>query len=401
MPPPSSPHCDSALEKRVKRHVIGRTREFFAVTGPGLEPLCLRELSRLDLTTPNGRAVTGGVAFSGRLPDLYTANLRLRTATRILMRIGTVHAARFDQLEKGLSEIPWELYLPPSGPVRVQATATKCRLYHKAAIAERVHRSIDERFSARGFGRRSNGKGDFPQTIFVRGISDRFLVSLDSSGERLYKRSLKTDVGRAPLRETLAAAALMWAGYTGDIPLIDPLCGSGTFSLEAALISARIPPGHFRDFAFMGWPAFRPKRWAHIQSEARKEIRPHPIQPILASDRDESLCRALEKTTLDHGLQEWITVSRRDFFDFSPIEFTSRTGLVTLNPPYGRRLGGPEEKDRLMEALIDRLHGEYRGWSVALIAPGRNSARLLGFPAKARTLFHGGLGLKLLIGTIP
>jgi putative N6-adenine-specific DNA methylase len=401
MSPSSSPQSDPALEKRVKRQVIGRTREFFAVTAPGLEPLCLKELSELDLTSQTGRAVTGGVAFSGRLQDAYLANLRLRTATRILMRIGAVHATRFDQLEKGVNEIPWELYLPPSAPVTLRAAASRCRLYHKEAIAERVRRCIAERFSARGFGSNSLRTGDISQTVFVRGTSDRFLFSLDSSGDPLYKRSIKTDVGRAPLRETLAAASLMWAGYTGDNPLIDPLCGSGAFSLEAALIGARIPPGHFRDFAFMGWPAFRSTRWTHIKSEARKEIRRSPIQPIFASDRDQNLCRALEKATLKHGLEEWITVTRRDFFDFSPRDLTRRTGWVTLNPPYGRRLGSPEEKNRLLAVIIDRLHREYRGWTMVLLVPGRNPARFLKFPVTTRTLFHGGLTLNLLIGTIP
>ncbi len=400
MPPPSSPQCDPALEKRVKRHVIGRTREFFAVTAPGLEPLCLKELSALDLTSQNGRAVNGGVTFSGRLRDAYLANLHLRTATRILMRIGAVHATRFDQLEKGVNEIPWELYLPPSTPVSIRAATSKCRLYHKEAIAERVRRSITERFATRGLGSNSPRSADVPQTVFVRGTSDRFLFSLDSSGDPLYKRSIKTEVGKAPLRETLAAAALMWAGYTGDKPLIDPLCGSGTFSLEAALMAARIPPGHFRDFAFMDWPAFRPKRWAHIKSEARKAIRRSPIRPIFASDRYQNLCRALEKATVKHGLHHWITVSHRDFFDFSPRDLTRRTGWITLNPPYGRRLSDPEEKNRLLAAIIDRLHREYRGWTVVLLVPGRNPARLLKFPVTTRTLFHGGLTLNLLIGTI-
>ncbi len=405
MPPPSSPQCDPALEKRVKRHVIGRTREFFAVTAPGLEPLCLKELSEPPLSFQTGRAVTGGVAFSGRIRDAYLANLHLRTATRILMRIDTVHATRFDQLEKGVNEIPWELYLPPSAPVSIRAATSRCRLYHKEAIAERVRRSIAERFATRGLGTYSPRSADIPQTVFVRGTSDRFLFSLDSSGDPLYKRSVKTEVGKAPLRETLAAAVLMWAGYTGDKPLdqplIDPLCGSGTFSLEASLMAARIPPGHFRNFAFMDWPAFRPKRWVHIKNEAEKVIRRPPIRPIFASDRDQNLCRALEKATVKHGLHHWITVSNRDFFDFSPRDLTRRTGWVTLNPPYGRRLSDPEEKNRLLAAIIDRLHREYRGWTVVLLVPGRNPGRLLKFPVTTRTLIHGGLTLNLLIGTVP
>lgn len=400
MSPPSSPQCDPALEKRVKRQIIGRTREFFAVTAPGLEPLCLKELSKLALTSPNGRAVTGGVTFSGRLRDAYLANLHLRTATRILMRIGTVQAARFDQLERGLSEVPWELYLPSSASVDVQATTSRCRLYHKGAIAERIRRAITERFASAGIGADSSPSADIPQTVFVRGTSDRFLLSLDSSGDPLYKRSIKTDVGRAPLRETLAAAALMWAGYAGDNPLIDPLCGSGTFSLEAALMAARIPPGHFRDFAFMDWPAFRTKPWAHIKRGAQKEKRRSPLQPIFASDRDQNLCRTLEKASMKHDLGEWISVSHRDFFDFSPRDLTRRTGWVTLNPPYGRRLSDPAEKDRLLAAIIDRLHREYRGWTVVLLVPGREPARLLKFPVTTRTLVHGGLTLNLIIGTI-
>lgn len=405
MSPPSSPKCDPNLEKRVKRRVIGRNHSFFAVTAPGLEPLCLRELNNLPLTAKDGRAVTGGVEFTGRLEDCYLANLNLRTATRILMRIGEVRATRFDQLEKALDGIAWELFLPSPDFISVQATTARCRLYHKEAIAERIRKSIANRFSAHPFSERNldskpSPAAAFPQTIFVRGVSDHFLLSLDTGGEMLYKRSIKTRVGRAPLRETLAAAALMWAGYTGDKPLIDPMCGSGAFSLEAALMAGRIPPSNFRDFAFMGWPAFRPKRWAYIKEQAQKEIR-QTISPIFASDLDKTLCRDLEKTAASHGLGDWITVCRRNFFDFSPKDLTGETGWVTLNPPYGRRLGRPDEWERLFHGIRQHLSREYRGWTVVLIAPGRNSERSLGFPVAFRPFFHGGLQLQLLIGKIP
>ena len=214
----------SALEKRIKRHVVGRIREYFAATAPGLEPLCRQELQSLPLTVQESRACPGGVLFQGRLVDCFMANLYLRTANRVLMRIGTFKATHFQELEMKLSKLPWELFLDPGQAIDFRISAKKSKLYHTGAIADRFRSTITDRIP---IPQQAHHEGDLrqnPQQIFVRVKNDRFTVSLDSSGVNLHKRWVKTIRSKAPLRETTAAAVLMLAACV-------------------------LPPQHTRDYA--------------------------------------------------------------------------------------------------------------------------------------------------------
>ena len=168
-------------------------------------------------------------------------------------------------------------------------------------------------------------------------------MSIDSSGAHLHKRGLKRHPGKAPFRETIAAAALLLAGYNGLKPLIDPMCGTGTFSLEAALIAKNIPPGWFRKFAFMKWPAFGQAQWDYLKRQCAKQFSDKKSPLIFASDKDPSACRRLENCLARYHLTDVIKVSNIKFFDFIPHEVTKQTGWIALNPPYGRRLGNREK----------------------------------------------------------
>ena len=286
---------ESPLTKRIKRHVIGRRRDYFAVTTPGFESLCLNELQSSVPDHQEASADTGGVAFKGRLQECYLANLNLRTANRILMRIETVDATSFSQLQKKLSDIPWELFLKVDQVLQTHATTRHCRLYHTGAISERILKSIEARKKNREFMVSDEKSPSLTQNIYVRGVDDRFTVSIDSSGESLYKRGLKQHTGTAPLRETLAAASLSLAGYSGKEPLIDPMCGAGTYSLEAALMVKKIPPGWFREFAFMQWPAYRTKRFEYLKRHFEDDF-VQPDKPVIfASDKNPLACRQLEQ----------------------------------------------------------------------------------------------------------
>jgi putative N6-adenine-specific DNA methylase len=309
--------AESPLAKRIKRHVIGRERTFFAATPPGFEPVCLSELLKLQPVAGNAHAVRGGVEFDGRLEVCYQANLNLRTANRILMRIHTFKSTNFRQFEKKVRGIPWELYLQPGSFLNVQVTTKHCRLRHSGAISEKIQKAITLCLSGIEPEEKIPRAASAPQNIFVRGVDDRFTVSIDSSGDILYKRGLKKHIGRAPLRETLAAAALLLAGYDPGLPLLDPLSGAGTFSLEAALMAKRIPAGWSRNFAFMEWPSFRPKRWDYIRRQAES----HFVQPdrplIFASDTDPGACQKLERCVQKHRLSDAVQVNHRDFFDLN------------------------------------------------------------------------------------
>jgi len=240
-----------------------------------------------------------------------------------------------------------------------------------------------------------------PQSIFVRVANDRFTLSIDSSGDLLYKRGIKKDVGRAPLRETIASGILTLAGYTGREPLLDPMCGAGTFTIEAAMRAQKIPAGWFRDFAFKSWPCFRPRQWAYIrrQSENRISLLTKPL--IFASDHDHRICKVLQDKIETHGFSGPIHVSCRDFFGIAPHEISPRTGLVVINPPYGLRMGDPDQIDAFFLRIYRTLKRAYHGWKLALIVPENRLATLAPFQKmRLHRLHHGGLKLTLVTADI-
>mgnify|MGYP005840878025 CR=1 FL=1 len=386
------------LEKRIKRHVIGKTHRFFAVTLPGAESLCLAELKSLG---PTGELREGGVEFEGRLQDLYAANLMLRTAGRILMRLVSLRAVTFEALQSASAAFPWELFIAPAATLRFRVTTHRCRLHHTEAIAERMRAAIAERMAKLPSTAAPPDPSLPVQQMFVRGVDDRFTVSLDSSGENLYRRGIKTHGGPAPLRETLAAAALMLAGYSGEELLLDPMCGAGTFAIEAAMMAKRRPPGWHREFAFMSWPAFRPKRWEFMKRRAGDELRCLEAPRIWASDLSRDACERLGQSIRRHDLADAVSVVCRDFFDLDPRALGLQPGLLALNPPYGRRLGGVGRGAARLQDVLGVLAERYRGWRVLLIVPHADRRRRLPFKATRHRLAHGGLRIDVLHGRVP
>ena len=392
--------AESPLTKRIKRHVIGRRRDYFAVTAPGFETLCLNELQSLVPDNLAASADTGGVAFKGRLQECYLANLNVRTANRILMRIETVDATSFSQLQKKLSDISWELFLKADQVLQTHVTTRRCKLHHSGAISERILKSLATRKKNTEFMVPDEKSSNVPQNIYVRGIDDRFTVSIDSSGDNLYKRGLKQHTGTAPLRETLATASLLLAGYSGKEPLLDPMCGAGTYSLEAALIAKKIPPGWFRKFAFMQWPAYRTKRFEYLKQQFEDDFVQPEKQVIFASDKDPLACRQLEQCTRQFGLSDTVSINNADFFELVPGDFTDQPGLITINPPYGRRIGTRQESIEIFQAICETLAREYKGWKLILMAPSKLLEKKVPFKLKTYPLLHGGLTLKLMVGKI-
>lgn len=390
------------IEKRIKRHILGKAHSFYIAVTPGLEGVCRNEMSMLGFDMVSVTTTKGGIEFQDRMPACYTANLRLRTANRVLMRIGSIKATNFRQLEAKAAEIPWELYLQPGRPLDVDVSSHHSRLFHTTAIAGRIQQVAGHRLeqvlsSPEGTEERS----DFPQRIFVRAADDAMVVSLDSSGDLLHKRGLKKNVGRAPMRETLAAAILIAAGYRPDEPLIDPMCGSGTFSMEAAMMACRIPPGWYRRFAFMDWPSFKDARWQHLRREAGRE-RIHVERPVIfASDKDLQTCEAFEEAIRETEFSGAIAVANADVLDIEPVrDKDGRPGLIVINPPYGHRMETKEDSSRLFLEICRKLKKDFKGWKLALIAWDRRLADRVPFPVNIDEILHGGLHLLLLTGRI-
>lgn len=384
------------IEKRIKRHVIGSRLDFFAATLPGCESFCRQTLSELSPSIKVTGTVRGGVLFNGRLTDLYLANLHLRTAGRVLLRLASFRATAFRQLEKKASATAWSLYLPSGALPHLNATAHRSRLHHSGAIEERIRRCIGAHWEAMGIA----PAPDPQQRLLIRLDNDQVIISLDSSGDNLYRRGLKIHRAGAPLRETMAAFILARSGYRPNLPLIDPMCGSGTFSLEAALMAKAIPAGYHRSFAFMQWPAFRTRQWQFMKDTAAGGIRQIDRPLIKASDLDRTACSGLSACVAGNGLEDAIEVRHGDFFDLQVKHLEGPPGLVVLNPPYGRRLGAETDIERFYRQIAAKLIRDFKTWQVALLVPGRKLARRLPLPLNAFPLEHGGLNVTLLSGRI-
>ncbi len=388
------------LEKQIRRHIIGQSLDFYAVTPPGMASQCARELAALPEPIEVEGVETGGVNFHGRLTALYQANLRVRTASRFLLRLARFKATNFRQLTKQCGAVPWAWHLPPGVVPACKVTARQSRLYHSQAIAEHVGKAITAYWRAQ----EALPMETPAQTLYLRLDHDLVTLSLDSSGDHLYRRGLKTHGGQAPLRENLAAAILGLAGYDPAHPLLDPMCGAGTFALEAALWAKGIPPGSYRSFAFMHWPCFRPKQWQYIKIKANNELKRLPKPSIYAADLDEEACHRLAACVARHQLDDAVVVRQGDFFDLTPppgeAGHPPSTGLIVLNPPYGLRLAPGDRLEAFYRRLGRKLAADFIGWQVALIVP---NPRLIGtqpYPTRSIPLRHGGLAVSLLIGRV-
>ncbi len=311
---------------------------YFAVTTPGLEPFTAEELRLLSLRSNDfSRSIIpepGGVTFKGALPDLYRANLHLRTATRLLARLGNFfYATTFPELESRASRLPWERFLVPGQPVAIRVTCHKSKLYHSDAVARSVAAGLAVRLGKPSPLVKADDESDpTPQLVVVRLADDRCTVSVDSSGTLLHKRGYRQAVAKAPLRETLAAALLLASGWDRVSPLLDPFCGSGTIPIEAALMAQDLPPGLHRRFAFMDWPGFDAALWQSLLSAS-----PHlrPASPILASDRDAGAIQMARANAERAGVADLIEFRCQAVSSITP---PAGPGWVVTNPPYGLRV---------------------------------------------------------------
>ncbi len=414
--------------------------QLFAVTAPGAAPYAAQELRRLGLlpepeSKPAGRStrprsdereLQGGVAFSGARAELYRANLHLRTANRILVRLGDFPAVGFAELRKRAARLGWERCLVPGQPVSLRVTCHKSRLYHSDAVAERIAGAIADRL-----GRPSElckydeeEAGAPPQLVVVRLLHDHCTISVDSSGELLHRRGYRLAGAKAPLRETLAATILMAAGWTGgwtagqaarpggETParppaLLDPFCGSGTIAIEAAQMALGIAPGlacgQARPFAFMAWPDFDAALWGQLQEQAQEH---HALQlasnteglQIAGSDRDAGAVELARANAARGGVAEHIVFSRQPVSAITPC---CASGWIVTNPPYGLRVSAGHDLRNLYAQFGHVLRAAFGGWQLALLSSDRQLLTQIGLPLDlSLSLVNGGLPVILARGRV-
>jgi putative N6-adenine-specific DNA methylase len=377
----------------------------FAVTAPGLEAIAAAELAELGIA---GQAEAGGVAWQGTIEQLQQANLHLRTASRVLLRIGEFRARTFFELERHARRLPWDRYLPPQRAVQLGVTCRKSRLYHQGAVAQRFHEAIQHVVGsvAAVSAQRDDAEEEGEEQRFViRFLHDRCTVSADSSGALLHRRGYRLAVAKAPLRETLAAAMLLASGWRGQAPLLDPMCGSGTLPIEAALLARRIAPGlagtpgaEPRSFAFQQWPEHDPGVWERVVARAREAILPRAEVAIHGSDRDEGAIEAARANASRAGVDADIrlAVAPLSAADVPP---STGTGWMVVNPPYGARVGESRPLRDLYAAIGKLARRRMPGWTVAMLSADRRlEAQVgIGFSEAMRTN-NGGIPVRLVVG---
>lgn len=396
---------------------MAESHTFFAVSPPGLETLVRDELEQAGFAP--GRVLPGGVEWEGPLSDALRANLLLRLPNRVLVRFASFHAASFPDLFRAAARQPWAAWLPDATVVRFRVTSHRSRLYHTGGIAERLADGLARRLpgaqidiaTAQGAGGSDEaddlstglGAGDRAahQLIVARLERDQVSLSFDASGELLSRRGYRQATAKAPLRENLAAALLLAAGWQGEGVLIDPFCGSGTIAIEAAEIALGLAPGRNRTFACERWTHPGCARAADVRAEA---VRPRPQGTfrVLASDRVEGALKALEGNAKRAGVLDVIEASRGDFLHLVP---PAETGWLVTNPPYGVRVRATGPGGSGAEQLVLRLRAAWAGWRAALLVPWGSSAwsRVLSGPEHGSRSFrtrNGGLDVALRAGVV-
>jgi putative N6-adenine-specific DNA methylase len=379
--------------------------ELFASTAPGLESIAAGELKALGV---RGRQEIGGLSFGGDLDRIYQANLWLRTASRVVARIGRFHASTFYELERRSKKLRWADFLPEAGAVEVRVTSRKSKLYHSDAVAERVLSAIGRvappgtELSVAGDHRQANENvdegGGSSQLFIVRIVHDECEISADTSGELLHRRGYRTEIAKAPLRETLAAAIVLASGWRPNGPLIDPMCGSGTIPIEAALFARRIAPGANRQFQFMNWPNFDAALWKAIIDEARGAVIDARLD-IRGSDRDagaiSSAARNAERASVAADIRFALSSLSGSIAELEDVP--DGEGWILTNPPYGIRVGERGELRDLYATLGANLRNK-EGWRLGVLTTDRALAGQMRLPLRSRfNSRNGGIPVSFLV----
>jgi len=389
---------------------------FAIVVPPELARICLSETRLLGIPQP--APSDAGLEFNGRLKDAYICNLGLRTASRVFCRLAPFRAGIAEELFYKASQIPWELWLNPNIQVDVQARVQYSRISHEGRVAQIVSESIGKCLRQRGpldapdaidrdlnpagpatSGKPQSDEAEQKQRILVSLINNHCLISLDMSGAHLHRRGYRRRNTGAPLRETLAAAILAKSDWTGNEPLVDGMCGSGTFPIEAALMSRRIAPGIGRDFLFQKWPSFQRATWEFFVGKAKEASLPKAPVTIIGVDIDPEAVEVSAENADRAGTGNDIQWERMDFFDFNPGKRRLAKGLIVLNPPYGVRLadGGIS----LYEKIGAHLRHNFKGWKYAVLARSRlEAAAMAAGRVRLWKLRHGGANIMVALGRI-
>lgn len=359
--------------------------EFIAPCHFGLEAVLKKEI--IDLGYEIVAVEDGRVTFAGDVDAFARANIFLRTAERVLLKVGKFKAETFDELFEKTKALPWEKYIPVDGKFWVaKATSIKSKLFSPSDIQSIMKKAMVERlksvYKVSWF--EENGSS-FP--IRITFMKDEITIGIDTSGESLHRRGYRKLASKAPITETLAAALILLTPWNKDRILVDPFCGSGTIPIEAAMIGARIAPGMNRSFISEEWTDLVPRKvWYAAIEEANEMILPDVSMTIQGYDLDGEIIKAARENAKLAGVDQYIHFQQRSVSDLS---HPKKYGFIITNPPYGERLEEKEDLPALYKE-IGRTFNALDSWSYYIITSYEETEKYIGRKAeKNRKIYNG------------
>lgn len=355
-----------------------------AVSAFGLEAILKKEV--LDLGFSVQSVSDGRVEFTADLTDIPKANLWLRTATRVVLKLAEFKATDFDQLFDNTKAVAWEQWLTEDAKITVTGKSVKSQLRSVRSNQSMVKKAVIERL------KKTYKTQWFKETgaefiIQIAVFKDTALLTLDTSGSGLHMRGYRAQTGEAPLKETLAAALILLSSWDQKEPLLDPMAGSGTILIEAAMMARNIAPGLNREFAAEHWPAIKPKVWREAREAARAAIRPGGTVNITGYDLDAARIKDARKNARNAGVGEDIVFTQRDVQD---LVLDKPSGVLISNPPYGIKVGHDADLQPLYDHLSAALDGK-TGWAFYIFTADKHFPKnfRLRRPDKIRKLYNG------------
>lgn len=366
--------------------------DFFSPCPRGLEALLQTDLEALG--AQNVRTTEGGVHFSADWTQCYRANLENRIASRILWRVKETQYQTEQDIYKAVFDLQWQRWFNVSNTIRVNTTAIRCALKSLEFITLLVKDAVCDRFRAHCNERPSVDTLDPDVRIHVFIEDNKLMLYLDTSGDALFKRGVRQHTNIAPLRENLAAGILRLMKWQPGMPLLDPMCGSGTFLIEAAQISLNIQPGIARGFAFEKLLNFDAKKWQHIREQAIAAQLPIVPLPLHGSDLYGDALKTARLNLEEAGLADCVELKQANVLE---IAAPAAHGMLVANLPYGERMGELEELEALYPKLGDALKQKFGGWTAYLFTADKAILKMMRLsPSKRTPLFNGAIECRLL-----
>lgn len=364
---------------------------FFATCPRGLELVLAEELRHLHAEKVH--AVGGGIEFCGEFSLCYRINLESRIASRVLWRVAHGGYSSEDDIYRIAYAPRWTEWLDFSQTIRVDLSATRSPLASLNFAALKIKDAVCDKIR-RLSGRRPNVDTRHPDIPIQGHLTDReFTLYLDTTGEPLFKRGQRLTTGEAPLRENLAAGILCLAGWLPGVPLLDPMCGSGTFLIEAAHMALDIAPGITRRFAFERFKIFDARLWRELVQRSRARQKSPTALEIYGSDLSNQAIRTARANLRATGLEKVVRLKRADVLE---ITAPAKEGVIVTNPPYGVRLGEQQKLAEFYPKLGDVLKKQFTGWRVYLLSADMRLPKLIHLAVSKRTpLFNGALDCRL------